>query len=580
MLPSNFLQNFLSHNPEKTPKKLEQEPQESSVDRTLPSDFFKNLFTPVKALPERKTPTDHHLSNLTPNKKEQTCNLVQSSNPLPPSKVKNLNSHGSDSTLVANTPVPPASCLVASAGWTSDVDHHRQVTEQLVAFINERESAKVSDVLAVLLVGDTGSGKSWVVEQAASLTNHQIVVFDSISRNNDSVFSALFRSNDHHRRLVLLDGADDFGEGEAMSVLRFIVAKIAGVLDNKKRRTPSASWWLNPVVITVQDKYHKNVFGELGQKLKHALREIRCGPLSKKQIANLVTLECQALKLPLTTEVHRLYSSSDDLNYILNQLRWMATPCQTKSLLFETPDHKETNVFNAALKLMNREKGEPSMASRGCDLNDYLTLWESSPACISTVMYKSYPDFVTTVWPANCGKPGPMRPGDCRIQGLDEMVLLTEALSDEDVSPQFGDAFMQQTRVAAFWATLHNKVERNGNPRIQDPRQPRQACNTDALRRCRIDHREFEKLEWVHLMNQIQVEAKVYKDCNAVVSDEYNLARHVGYYISGDVKVDMFGDEASEKTRTKTRKRKYTKPDDLGPRSIAVQILASKWFLA
>ena len=472
-----------------------------------------------------------------------------------------------------------------------DINHHRQATDKLVDFINQRMESITTDHLAAIIVGETGAGKSWVVSRAARQTNVSVFIVDALT-TSDHALHALFRSNSDENCLVLVDTAEALSD-TALDIFRTMVRRLAILSDYKKRSGFVGRSWVNPFVITVQDKYHKLVFSEIYTKLKHTLLEIQCPPLRKQQIQELCIKGCKQaeLRLPVST-IYHVCETSGNLAFILNQLQWLGMPCSARGNSVGEIDHRELNIFECGKKIMERKKGGQN---RGvCTLNEYLTMWERSPEKVTQSIFNSYPDFVSLTPPLterteNMDPKEYRRQNGWRLQGADEIALLAESFSDEDVfaCSLFDPKMASQIRCTSFWATMHDQVQRAGGGRIQPPTEPKQRFGDQSLRRCNIDRREFERLQGVKLLHQIAMEKKTRKDAQLCIPRDFLLSEQIGFYHNGFAqedwersgnedqcpsKLDMFFDLDSKEPKRKKSKRQPT--SELGPRYDAVQILS------
>jgi hypothetical protein len=377
-----------------------------------------------------------------------------------------------------------------------------------------------------------------------------------------------------------------------------MVKKLSALSDYKKRGGIIAkSYWPNPFVITVQDKYHRVVYNEIYTKIKNTLLEVLCPPLRKQQIQELCLRGCKEAELELSTQtINQICATSANLPFILNQLQWMALPCpnRTGKDVCAYIDHRELNLFACAQKLMNRTKGDKTTA---CKLPEYLTMWERSPEKVTQSMFNSYPDFVTLSLAPTSGIQDGQRvsreryrkENEWRLEGMDELVLLSESFSDEDIfaSSTHDPKMAAQIRCSAFWATLHDQVGRATGGQIQPPTEPRSRISTECLRRCNIDRREFERLQGVKLLHQIATEIKTSRDAKFAIPRDFLLSEQIGFYQNGfaqekwertgeenicSEKMDMFFDYDSQEPKRKKSKRQS--PNNLGPRFDAAQILS------
>ena len=172
---------------------------------------------------------------------------------------------------------------------------------------------------------------------------------------------------------------------------------------------------------------------------------------------------------------------------------------------------------------------------------------------------------------------------------MDELVTLSESLSDEDIftNSSFDVQLAEQVRCSAFWGTLHDQVDRVRGTKIQSPVEPRSKINPVSLRRCNIDRREFERLQGVKTLSKIAHERKTQRDAQYVIPHDYQLSKQIGFYMDGWAQsvweskgeahncpdtIDMFLDKNSDDSTRKQTKRKGNQ--NLGPRCDAVQIMS------
>ncbi len=485
-----------------------------------------------------------------------------------------------------------------------DDNFHKSTTDALIKNIQALDKNPNHDIKVVMVHGPCGSGKTFAVQKACLEAEFENVSIDmSVAtpkkpgkkKNQEStkpvekldgdvlIRGAILGAPDVLRaraqgkpkrriRVVIVDALDEY---DKLSIDKFFTF-LTGIhgLTGAKVKTPhkkAARFAPNFVILVVTNPFHKNIsrwwykFG--GPKQPNS--ELKITPPNYQQACTLVN-RCV---VKLGARPNKLYNdmvveSLPNVTALLMKLQFSIYGLDKVEGGID--DRVVVNFFGDCKTLLSPPD----------DLvyEKYDAIWEREHTKIDTTIFNSYPQYVRFIPPLRDEDKVRKHDMDLGVYsaGIDSMAEISDAFSMLDTVDQ--TVFTNdenQTFTQILRRTVRNELQDVAFPAVHNAQIFPKYQNGSAVRPpISVSKQDAEKFHMIHSIHQIE-EAKRGRNMKFQLSNDYQLANHVGTYVTraDDTKwlqVDMFPSNIVDENGVKLSKKNWETTLDPKLKTISV----------